>query len=209
MKKKMIYLLLIITAVVLTACSVTDVIANYAVKSFKDLSAELGEARYQYDSGQHTLISPNGKEKFLWGERLAIEVDLSEFISAGLDVAKLTDFDVNGNILAIELENAKTVTETEKFSALKKTVRTNRNALGFDEDMGHFGLSFGNEFAFEWAQHLDKNDKDMVFLLNPMPFIEAGLITEQLENWVYTKLKMMKDGKEYEAFMLVRFYDLI
>ncbi|MDR3318972.1 MAG: hypothetical protein LBS99_05985 [Clostridiales bacterium] len=207
MKKLGVILIAAVTAAIMlifTACGATDVIANYAVGSFEKLSDKIGNA--EYGDGKHTLTSPGGKEKFIWGGQIVMEIDLSELISAELDVAKLIagGFNIDGNTLAVELQNAAAVTDPDGLAAFEKNMRGNRKALGFDVGMGHFGIAFGNEFAFEWAQYLDANDKDMVFLLNPAPFIEAGLKTDILEGWLYAELEMMKE----KAFMLVKAYDL-
>jgi hypothetical protein len=88
-------------------------------------------------------------------------------------------------------------------------MRGNRKALGFDAGMGHFGIALGGGFMFEFAQYMDKNDLDMVFVLNPAPFIGAGLDTEKLEKWRYAEIEMMDDrGGTFKEHKLVRIFDL-
>ncbi len=47
---------------------------------------------------------------------------------------------------------------------------------------------------FEWAKDMDKNDKDLVFVLDPQPFIDAGTDPANTEGWVFGKVKV-DDGK--------------
>jgi hypothetical protein len=181
------------------------------------VTAALGEAQYSYADGEHSVASIGNKERFVWGKRVAVEIDLTDFIAAGLKPHMLMDGAVNGDILTVELTGAAAVESADKFAAFEKNIRAGRSALGFDADMGHFGISFGgkdknnmSDLTFEWAQYPDKNDKDFVFLLNPMPFTEAGLKPEQLASggWLYAELEMMNGSAKYKSWMLVRAYDL-
>jgi hypothetical protein len=197
---------LLLAVLLLSACAATDVIANYSVKSFENITKRLPAESCAYEDGEHSLTFDG--QRFVWGTRIAMEIDVAGFIAAGLDTAELTGaFDISGTTLRLSLAGAETE-NPDGTEAFDKNIRDNRERLGFDGDMGHFGLSFGGEFAFEWAQYPDKNDKDAVFLLNPMPFIDAGLDPALLTDWIYTELEMMKDGDKYKAFMLVRFYNI-
>jgi len=49
---------------------------------------------------------------------------------------------------------------------------------------------------FEWAQDVNSNDIDIVFVLNPMMLSEYGTDVSKIEGWVYTDVEMMNDDGE-------------
>ena len=62
---------------------------------------------------------------------------------------------------------------------------------------------------FEWAKDMGSNDKDIVFVLNPEPFIEAGADPEAIEGWIFGKVKVMDaKGRMIEADKLLKPYNL-
>ncbi len=48
------------------------------------------------------------------------------------------------------------------------------------------GLGNGN--MFEWAKDMQKNDKDIVFVLNPQPFIDAGVDPAKVHPCLFVNL---------------------
>ena len=48
---------------------------------------------------------------------------------------------------------------------------------------------------------MDKNDKDIVFVLNPQPFIKAGVDPNKIDGWIYAKV-----GEDYK---LLKPFDLV
>lgn len=55
-------------------------------------------------------------------------------------------------------------------------------------------MDLGNGNKFEWAKDMSVNDKDIVFVLDPKILIDAGVIPENVNGWVYATVKM-KDSK--------------
>jgi hypothetical protein len=49
-------------------------------------------------------------------------------------------------------------------------------------------VNLGNGNLFEWAKDMSVNDKDIVFVLNPEPFIAAGVDPSRIEGWVFAKV---------------------
>ncbi|MDR1093906.1 MAG: hypothetical protein LBL66_07140 [Clostridiales bacterium] len=219
MKKKILLCIaFLLTAFpLLAACGATDVIANYSVKAFNGLTATLGAAGYEYADGKHKAVSPDGTEKFIFGGQIAIEIDIAEFRAAGLERMRLMELmdaagqgnmTLDGDLLTVFLAGANVAATEDKESAFEQNIRDNRNALMYSADMGHFGIALDGMHMFEWAQHADKNDKDMVFVLPPDLFKDAGLDTERLDKWVYTEIEMMdKNGKKSKEYKLVKFFD--
>jgi poly-D-alanine transfer protein DltD len=53
------------------------------------------------------------------------------------------------------------------------------------------------------------NDKDIVFVLNPQPFIDAGVDPSALESWVFAKVETMDDsGKKIEVDKFLKPFDV-
>ena len=61
---------------------------------------------------------------------------------------------------------------------------------------------------FEWAKDMSINDKDMVFVVNPEPFIKAGVDPQNLSGWIFTKIPVEKDGKTVEVDKFLKIFDL-
>jgi len=61
---------------------------------------------------------------------------------------------------------------------------------------------------FEWAKDLSTNDKDIVFVLNPEPFLAAGVDPNDVEGWVFAKVPVDVDGKPAEVDKLLKPFDL-
>lgn len=165
-----------------------DVVGKYSLKSFKSVAVY---AETYSENGVFTLKSPDGKAEFYYsGQTVGIKTDLAPFIEAGLDGSALpAEYTLTNGVLTLETEY-------------------NRAILGYHSAMGHFNLNFGNGNLFEWAQDLATNDKDVVFALNPEPFISAGVSPERLEGWLYDKVEMHENGKTVEKFMFLKPFNL-
>lgn len=69
-----------------------------------------------------------------------------------------------------------------------------REKIGYHGEMDHYNIDFGGGNMFEWAKDIAANDKDIVFVLNPGPFIAAGVDVNNIEGWAFAKVKTM-DGE--------------
>jgi len=68
----------------------------------------------------------------------------------------------------------------------------------------------GDGSLFEWAKNLNTNDKDIVFVLNPEPFIMAGVDPNSIEGWTFTKVPVDDDkGKMIEVDKILKPFDLL
>ena len=83
-----------------------------------------------------------------------------------------------------------------------------RGSIGYHTALDHYGVKLENGNMFEWAKDMSKNDKDIVFVLNPEPFVAAGVDPNAVEGWVFAKVPMEEDGKTIEVDKLLKPFDL-
>lgn len=225
MRKKLLALTAVamVSVFTLTACQQTDVVGNVSKSSFEALvTQEAGNVAVDEQNNSWALTSPGG-ERFLWSKDLAgtpdaaIEFDATPFINAGLDAAKLPteiysyDQATNKIKIAAELGSPKNAAKADAKAseAFNELVATNREAIGYHAKLDHYGVALGNGNMFEWAKDLKTNDKDIVFVLNPQPFIDAGVDTTKLTDWVFTKVPVMdENNKEIEVEKFLKPYEL-
>jgi hypothetical protein len=210
MNKKLFALLLLpVLALSLTACQGTDVVANTAVTSFSALLAAAADKVQPTDTG-YAFTSPAGTERFLFGDTIAMELELAPFVNAGLDTAKLPEgYAAAGDKLVISAANAGYTREATTAALFEKLVRNNRAAIGYHAPLDHYGLKIGKAGAFEWAKDLKSNDKDIVFVLDPAPFIAAGVDPAKVEGWAFMPVDITENGKQVTVDRLLKPYNII
>ena len=99
--------------------------------------------------------------------------------------------------------------EAKPIDSFNQIVKTRRDVIGYHEKLDHYGISLGNGNMFEWAKDMSKNDKDIVFVLNPQPFIDAGVKPEKVEGWAFAKVEVKDmNGKSEEVDKLLKPFDL-
>lgn len=225
MKKLIIIGLVLIMAVSLAACQATDVVGKVAVTSFEAVLNKIPD-KISSDEANNgwSLESPTG-ERFVWGKDfskegmpdLMLEFDAKPFVDAGLDVNKLPKetylyvSSMDKLMIHAELSNDQFTYngEAKPLDSFKKLVETNRDNIGYHEKLDHYGTAFGDGNMFEWAKDMSTNDKDIVFVLNPQPFIDAGVDPGKVEGWVFAKVPVKDDnGKEIEVDKLLKPFDL-
>lgn len=70
-------------------------------------------------------------------------------------------------------------------------------------------ISLADGNTFSWAKDLSTNKKDLVFALNPKPFVDAGLDTSKIKEWIYTKIPVTdKYGKQEKLDKFVKAFDI-
>lgn len=224
MKKKIIMAAMALTvAFALSACQSTDVVAKVSVTSFEAVVNKLGDkVAPDQEFNAWALTSPTG-ERFLLGKDFSGDMDTMQefdaqpFINAGLDPAKLPMgiymYDQAMNKLMVNGELG-----TEKFNysgdpkvldTFKEILRTHRASIGYHEKLDHYGIAMGNGNMFEWAKDMSTNDKDIVFVLNPEPFISAGVDPAKVEGWAFAKVEVLdKNGKPEQIDKFLKPFDL-
>lgn len=210
MKKKSILIpVLLVATVIFAGCtSQLDVVADKSISSFESVINELPIEADSEDSSW-ILTAPDNSAKFLWSKDFSsttdydvkLELDSQPFINAGLDISKLPEGAIYGDkiILGTDLSDEKSTYngEATPLDSYKKIVEKSRDNIGYHAALDHYGIDLENGNMFEWAKDISTNDKDIVFVLNPQMFIDAGVNPQEVEGWVFAKVETMdKDGKK-------------
>lgn len=222
MKKKSILIpVLLVATVIFAGCtSQLDVVADKSISSFESVINELPIEADSEDSSW-ILTAPDNSAKFLWSKDFSsttdydvkLELDSQPFINAGLDISKLPEGAIYGDkiILGTDLSDEKLTYngEATPLDSYKKIVEKSRDSIGYHAALDHYGIDLENGNMFEWAKDISTNDKDIVFVLNPQMFIDAGVNPQEVEGWVFAKVETMdKDGKKIEVDKFLKPFDL-
>ena len=222
MKKKSILIpVLLVATVIFAGCtSQLDVVADKSISSFESVINELPIEADSEDSSW-ILTAPDNSAKFLWSKDFSsttdydvkLEFDSQPFINAGLDISKLPEGAIYGDkiILGTDLSDEKSTYngEATPLDSYKKIVEKSRDSIGYHAALEHYGIDLENGNMFEWAKDISTNDKDIVFVLNPQMFIDAGVNPQEVEGWVFAKVETMdKDGKKIEVDKFLKPFDL-
>ena len=222
MKKKSILIpVLLVATVIFAGCtSQLDVVADKSISSFESVINELPIEADSEDSSW-ILTAPDNSAKFLWSKDFSsttdydvkLELDSQPFINAGLDISKLPEGAIYGDkiILGTDLSDEKSTYngEATPLDSYKKIVEKSRDSIGYHAALDHYGIDLENGNMFEWAKDISTNDKDIVFVLNPQMFIDAGVNPQEVEGWVFAKVETMdKDGKKIEVDKFLKPFDL-
>ncbi len=206
----------------LTACGKLDVIGNQSEESFQAVLEAVPErVSRDTDFGGWSLTAPDQGARFLWSEDYSktteydvmLEIDARPFLDAGLDPSKLPAGMLVGDKLLVGSdlgdENIIYVGSASGLDAYKKLVKHYRYNITYHATLDHFGVDLGGGNMFEWAKDMKSNDKDIVFVLNPQPLIDAGVDPEKVENWIYATVMTMDDkGREIEVEKFLKPFDL-
>jgi hypothetical protein len=209
MKKNFLPFVLVITIfVTFSGCERLDVVANYAVKSFSELSSTVPGGVVKENAG-HTIYSPDRTESFIYGDNILLSFDLVPFINAGLNSNSL-----NGYIFIIEKRliiraNISGSDSISAITAFEETLRKNRKNLSYHMDHDVFEFELGSGNSFRWAKDLRSNIRDMVFVLNPASLVPMGIDTEKLAGWRLTDVPVRdSNGKMTTAQRLLKFFNI-
>jgi hypothetical protein len=224
MKKKIIYTAFSIIAMLgLTACNKLDVIGDYSVKSFRAV-LEAVEDNVTEDTafGGWSLEAPDGEARLLWSKDFSrtgpydvmLEADAKPFLDAGLDPGKLPEGMLAGDKIVVGTELGDKAFsydgDAAPLTTYEQIVDDYRGHISYHMALDHFGIGLSNGNMFEWAKDMDTNDKDIVFVLNPEPFIAAGVDPSKLRGWVFAAVETMDDhGKKVQVDKFLKPFDLV
>jgi len=203
-----------------------DVVAVHAVGSFDALLHAPGVEVARNDAaGAWVLTSPGGETVTFGGDdaagsnELVVTFDARPFLKAGLNLSLLPAgslVDGDGAFARIVMGYDKGTgtfsdgAESEPAQALQDLVHNHRAMLGYHAALGHFGLALGGGNMVEWAQDMRANDKDLVFVLNPQPFVDVGVDVANVQGWVLADVPVMDaQGRKSTVRKLLRFYNLV
>lgn len=219
------YIAILLITVLLAGCTATDVVATTAFKSFSAMIEALPRGVDEDMTLQGwSITSPDG-DIFRWSSDfslanqpdLVIDIDAEPFILAGLDISQLDStlytFDATTNRLSYLAELGQDpltqAGQTNGLKAFEAIIKAYRSSIGYHDAMDHYGIALGDGHMLEWAKDLSTNDKDLVFIINPEPFINAGVNPELLESWVYGEVEMMDaNNKTFHVYKFLRPYQL-
>jgi hypothetical protein len=225
---------ILITAI-LAACGPTDVVGRFATTSFKALAdASAGRVAWSEEDQAWVLSSPAGDEVSFSADfarnaaaggmadmdkpDVEFSFDAAPFLAAGLDVSRLPavagikyELEEGRFMLHFELGNDSFSPDARKSleASFAELVRTQRPRIGYHEKLDHYGIKLGDGNMLEWAKDLARNDKDLVFVLSPGPFISAGVDPAKIQGWTFAKVETKDDaGKTVLVDKLLKAFDL-
>ncbi|MDR2480853.1 MAG: hypothetical protein LBD07_00980 [Spirochaetaceae bacterium] len=216
------------------SCAKLDVVGTGSVRSFEKLLQRVpqlvsaddmnGGLRSADDmNGGWSLAAPDSTARFVWSKNYAqsplhdvmLEFDAAPFIAAGLDPAKLpVQFSYyEGKLMTGAKLGGEEITysgdDVTPLASYEALVRLKRKAVGYHGALDHYGINLGNGNLFEWAKDMDTNDKDIVFVLDPAPFIAAGTDVSKIAGWIFTKVTVDdENGKPIQVDKIVKPFDL-
>jgi hypothetical protein len=217
----------VLAAVVFGAAFVApDVVAVHAVQSFDALLRAPGVTVARRDAAGAWVLTSPGVETFTFGgdnaagsNELVVTLDARPFLAAGLDPSLLpagVQLDGDGAHASLVMRyevgtgTFSDAADSQPVQALQDLVRNHRTMLGYHAALGHFGLALGGGNMVEWAQDQHANDKDLVFVLNPQPFADAGVDVANVQGWVLADVSMMDaQGRKSTERKLLKFYNLV
>jgi hypothetical protein len=218
-------------ALVLSAAAVScgkfaslDVVGKDSINSFDKVLKQAPQLLGLDEiNGGWSLAAPDNSARFIWSRDYAesplydvmIEFDAAPFISAGLDPERLPENFAcyEGKIMAgtkLGTERLKYPGEITPLASYEQIVKLKRTAIGYHLALDHYGVNLGGGNLFEWAKDMAVNDKDMVFVLNPEPFINAGVDPDAIEGWAFAKVTVDdENGKPIQVDKFLKPFNLM
>ena len=216
------FAVIIVIAVVFLLPKNLDVVGKESITSFKAvLAAADDKVTPDEMNGGWSLAAPDGSIRFIWSKDYSkspmhdvmLELDAQPFLDAGLDTAKLPEsfsFYEGKLMVGTKLgkDELKYSGEATPLAAYEQIVSKYRDSIGYHAALDHYGVNLGGGNLFEWAKDMAKNDKDIVFVLNPEPFIAAGVDPTNVAGWVFAKVPVDVNGKPTEVDKLLKPFSL-
>ncbi|MDR2522436.1 MAG: hypothetical protein LBC93_01870 [Synergistaceae bacterium] len=204
----------------------TDIVGRTAITSFKAMVEAL-EFPPVIDEMEKTwiLTAPDGEAAFWWrneasGHRMFdvyLCFDAEPFVKAGLDLNKLPAemkgmLEERGKLMVGKKLSKEPLVydgEITAVSSFEQIVKLDRESVGYHSALDHYGVTVAEGNLVEWAKDMSKNDKDLVFVLDPKIFIDAGVDPAKAEGWVYAKVPLEDaNGRKFEAEKFLKPFDL-
>jgi hypothetical protein len=211
-----------ITAVI--SCGNLDVVGKDSIASFDKVLKRIPQSvGYDETNGGWSLTAPDSEARFIWSKNFAesplhdvmLEFNAGPFIAAGLDAGKLPESITvyEGKIIVGTKLGRESLTyngEATPLASYEQIVKLKRNAVGYHGAMDHYGVNMGDGSLFEWAKDMSANDKDIVFVLNPEPFINAGIDPDRVAGWNFSKVTVDDaNGKPVQVDKLLKPFNLL
>ncbi|GHV76197.1 hypothetical protein AGMMS49942_10180 [Spirochaetia bacterium] len=206
-------LTIMMITVMVSACSQLDVVGTDSKRSFNAvLDALPGNIAADEMNAGWSLSAPDGEARFVWSvdysksplHDVMLEVEARPFLDAGLNPDKLPEdiaFYEGKLMVGTKLGNdqLKYSGAPTPLASYEQIVTLYRKTIGYHAALDHYGVSIGDGNLFEWAKDMSANDKDIVFVLNPEPFIKAGVNPNTVQGWTFAKVPVDVNGKAVEV----------
>jgi len=223
MKKRLIILALSLTTVfVISSCQQTDIVGKTSITSFNEVLNKIPNNVVADEMNKGwSLNAPDGSARFIWSKDFStsplhdvmLEFDSKPFIDAGLDVSKLPAGMAYGDKIMVGTKLGKEklsyTGEVTPLASYEQIVKLKRLSIKYHTALDHYGVDLADGNMFEWAKDMNTNDKDIVYVLNPKVFIDAGVDPQKVAGWVFAKVPIIdKDGKSVEVDKFLKPFDL-
>jgi hypothetical protein len=204
----------------------TDIVGQAAIKSFGSMLEALPFQPVADDDMKVWILpSPDGEAAFWWRKDaddmrtydVFLCFDAEPFVNAGLDLDKLPKemkemLDERGRLMVgAKFSKEPLVYEGEvtPLTSFEQIVKLDRDSVGYHAALDHYGVTVSDGSLFEWAKDISTNDKDIVFVLNPQVFLDAGVDPAKLEGWAFAKVPVEDArGRKYEADKFLKPFNL-
>jgi hypothetical protein len=205
------------------SCGKLDVVGTGSIDSFDQVLRQIPRQVGPDDPrGGWSLRAPDGSARFIWSRNYAesplldvmIEFDAAPFIAAGLDPGRLPgNFTFSQGALTVGTklgtERLRYPGEGTPLESYRQLVALKRDRVGYHMAMDHYGVNLGDGNLFEWAKDMAANDKDIVFVLNPQPLLDAGVRPDRIDGWLFTKVTVDdENGKPVQVDKILKPFDL-
>ncbi|GHV11114.1 hypothetical protein FACS189491_01770 [Spirochaetia bacterium] len=199
-----------------------DVVGKESVNSFDKLLKAAPQLVTEDEmNGGWSLAAPDGEAWFVWSwdystsplHDVMLVFDAKPFINAGLDPEKLPeDIAYYDDMIMVGamLGNDKFSGKGSALSSYEEIVKRYRKSIGYHSSLDHYGVNVGGGNLFEWAKDMNTNDKDMVFVLNPEPFIAAGVDPNAVSGWTFAPVTVDdENGKPVVVDKILKPFNLL
>jgi hypothetical protein len=192
----------VLVLIVAVSCGKLDVVGKDSARAFGEMLDTLPPSGAGND---WHIAALDGGASFVWNrERAAVIVDTEPFAKAGADISQFTNVSDGQLLIALNFQSAGRE-KTDPLADYQYIVDTARSRIGFHTALDHYNIDLGDGNMFEWAKNMSTNDKDIVFVLNPAPFIAAGVDPNKIDGWVFTKVPSMDaNGKAIEVDKILK-----
>ena len=211
-------------ALAAASCGKLDVVGTDSAKSFDKVLKQIPQSVTADEmNGGWSLAAPDNSARFIWSKNYAesplhdvmLEFSAAPFIDAGLNPEKLPDnFAFYEGKLMVGTKLGQEVLKypgaATPLASYEQIVKLKRNAIGYHGALDHYGVNLGDGNLFEWAKNINTNDKDIVFVLNPEPFIAAGADPARVAGWAFAKVTVDdENGKPVQVDKLLKPFNLL
>jgi hypothetical protein len=204
----------------------TDIVGQAAITSFGEMLVALEFPPVADDmDGVWVLSDPDGDAAFWWRKEAKdsrmfdayLCFDAEPFVNAGLDVNKLPMemkgmLEDRGKIMVgkkLSKQALKYDGEITPLTSFEQIVKLDRESVGYHAALDHYGVTVADGSLFEWAKDMSKNEKDIVFVVDPKILIDAGVDPAKVEGWAYSKVPLEDArGRKFEAEKFLKPFDL-